>query len=114
MSQSEEVRDVRNENNDKTLLLIKGNITDRDDSKRYVKKTANAILQVVQKHDIAHLRAVGAAALNHAIKALIIARGDAATKGLDLVCTPSFQTVTFGDSGEKTSIVLAVTHVETS
>ena len=93
---------------DQTLLLIKGTIPDRDDAKRYVKRTANAILQVIQKHGLAHLRCVGAAALNNAIKASIIASGDAKTKGMDLVMSPSFQTVTFGDSGEKTAVVLKV------
>ena len=93
---------------DQTLLLIKGTIPDRDEAKRYVKKTANAILQVVQKHGLAHLRCVGAAALNNAIKASIIASGDAKTKGMDFVISPSFQTVTFGDSGEKTAVVLKV------
>jgi len=93
---------------DPTLLLIKGSIQDRDEAKKYVKRTANAIFQVVQKHNIAHLRCVGAASLNNAIKGLIIASGDAKTKGMDLVASPSFQTVTFGESGEKTSIVLKV------
>jgi len=93
---------------DQTLLLIKGTITDRDDAKKYIKRTANAILQVVQKHGLAHLRCVGAAALNNAIKASIIASGDAKTKGMDFVISPSFQTVTFGDSGEKTAVVLKV------
>jgi len=93
---------------DQTLLLVKGTIQDREESKRYVKRTANAVLQVVQKHNVAHLRCVGAAALNNAIKAIIISSGDAKTKGLDLVASPSFQTVTFGDSGEKTAIVLKV------
>ena len=106
--------DVRNVDNDQTLLLIKGNIPDRDEAKRYVKKTANAILQVVTKHGVAHLRAVGAAALNHAIKAQIIASEDAKIKGLYFVCIPSFQTVTFGNSGEKTSIVLEVLPMEIS
>jgi stage V sporulation protein SpoVS len=93
---------------DQTLLLIKGNIADKDECKRYIKRTANAILQVIQKHGTAKLRCVGAAALNNGIKAQIIASGDAKTKGIDLICTNSFQTVNFGDSGDKTSIVIDV------
>lgn len=93
---------------DPTLLLIKGNIDDREDCKKYIKRTANAIFQVVSKHEVAHLRCVGAASLNNAVKALIISIGDAKTKGINLYCVPSFQTVSFGGSGEKTSVVLEV------
>ena len=93
---------------DPTLLLIKGSIQDREEAKKYVKRTANAVFQVIQKHSVAHLRCVGAASLNNAVKSLIIASGDAKTKGMDLVASPSFQTVTFGETGEKTSIVLKV------
>jgi len=93
---------------DPTLLLIKGNIEDREDCKKYIKRTANAIFQVASKHDVAHLRCVGAASLNNATKALIIAIGEAKTKGVNLYCVPSFQTVNFGEGGEKTSIVLEV------
>ena len=93
---------------DVTLLLIKGNIEDREECKKYIKRTANAIFQVVSKHEVAHLRCVGAASLNNATKSLIIAIGDAKTKGMNLYCVPSFQTVNFGDAGEKTSVVLEV------
>ena len=93
---------------DPTLLLIKGNIAEREDAKKYVKRTANAVFMVVQKHGVARLRCVGAAALNNAIKATIIASGDAKTKGMELSIIPSFQTVDFGDSVEKTAIVLEV------
>lgn len=97
---------------DPTLLLIKGNIEDREEAKKYVKRTANAVFQVVQKHNIAHLRCVGAAALNNAIKSLIIATGDAKTKGINLMCIPNFQTVDFGDAGEKTAIVIEVKPIQ--
>lgn len=95
------------ENKDETLLLVSGSKGNKDDDKEYVKKLANAILQVFAKHEEAKLRCVGAASLNNAIKACIIAKGEAQKKGDTLVLDPSFTTVKFhGD--EKTGIVLQV------
>jgi stage V sporulation protein SpoVS len=96
---------------DVTLLLVKGKAA-QEDTKGYVKKLAQAILQVIQKHGSANLRCVGAAALNNAIKAQIIANGEATTKGMNLASIPSFQTITFDDSGEKTSIVIKVVKLD--
>jgi len=39
------------------------------------------------------LRAIGAGAVNQAVKGIAIARGYVAQRGLDLVCTPGFTTV---------------------
>lgn len=49
-------------------------------------------------------RAVGAGAVNQAVKAIAIARGRVARAGRDLVCRPGFQTITSRD-GEITAIV---------
>jgi len=92
---------------DETLLLVSGSRGDKGRDKDYVKKLANAILQVFYKHDIARLRCVGAASLNNAIKASIIAKGEAQKKGDLLLIDPSFTTVMFGKE-EKTGIVLEV------
>ena len=92
---------------DKSLLLVSGSKGSKESDKDYVKKLSNAILQVFIKHQTAKLRCVGAASLNNAIKAFIIAKGEAQKKGDTLVIDPSFTTVNFhGD--EKTGIVLQV------
>ena len=104
---NEDVKEPCVNSDDKTLLLVKGKgVT--GETKIYVKKLSQAILQVVTKHEIANLRCVGAAALNNAIKAQIIASGEAMTKGINLASVPSFQTITFDNSGEKTSIVIKI------
>ena len=92
---------------DETLLLVSGSRGDKGRDKEYVKKLANAISQVFYKHDAAKLRCVGAASLNNAIKAFIIAKGEASKKGDSLIIDPSFTTVRFGDE-EKTGIILEV------
>jgi len=112
--QSEDTHDKAIDNeNDPTLLLIKGSCSDRDASRTYVKKAATAILATFQKHGEVHMRCVGAASLNNATKAFIIALGDAVTKGVNLAMVPSFKTVNFDNDpgGPKTAIVLKVIEV---
>lgn len=53
------------------------------------------------------LHAVGASAINQALKAVAIARGYLAPNGIDLVCVPAFMPVTIEDA-EKTGIKLLV------
>ena len=50
------------------------------------------------------VRAVGAGAVNQAVKAIAVARGFAAPRGLDLVCRPGFATVP-GRDGKDISAV---------
>lgn len=50
------------------------------------------------------LRAIGAGALNQALKACIIARGYVAARGIDLVVRPGFATVN-GEQGEDTTAI---------
>ena len=93
------------ETTDEALLLVSGSRGDKGKDKDYVKKLSNAILQVFSKHDTAKLRCVGAASLNNAIKAFIIAKGESQKKGEALLIDPSFTTVMFGTE-EKTGIIL--------
>jgi stage V sporulation protein SpoVS len=95
--------------NDITLLKVKGESAFIDDAarKNYVKSLASAINTVVTKHGSAKVKTVGASSLNNASKAIIIARGEAAKKGIDLVIEPSFDSASF-DGGEKTAIVFKV------
>lgn len=95
------------ETRDETLLLVRGSQNDKMKDKEYVKKLANAVLQVYSKHDSAKLRCVGAAALNNAIKSIIIAKGELDKKGESVLVSPSFTTVSFKGE-EKTGIVLEV------
>ncbi len=95
------------EDRDEALLLVRGSQNDKMKDKEYVKKLSNAVLQVYSKHETAKLRCVGAAALNNAIKAIIIAKGELDKKGESVLVSPSFTTVIFKDS-EKTGIVLEV------
>lgn len=104
--------------NDPKLVLVKGSFRrngerlseqeERDLAKEHVKKVALTIVTVVQKHGEAHIRCVGAASISNAIKAAAIALGEAAKKDVHLALIPSFQSVTFDSSGDKTAIALKV------
>ena len=97
---------------DETLLLVSGSRGDKGKDKEYVKKLSNAILQVFSKHSAVKLRCVGAASLNNAIKAFIIAKGEDKKNGNIFTIDPSFTTVDFNGE-EKTGIVLEVVCRET-
>ena len=53
------------------------------------------------------MQAVGAGAVNQAVKAVAIARGFVAPNGLDLVCVPAFAEITI-DGEERTAIKFIV------
>ena len=53
------------------------------------------------------MQAVGAGALNQAVKAIAIARGFVAPHGIDLVCVPAFADIEI-DGEERTAIKLIV------
>jgi len=103
--------DVKDGEGDQSLLLVAGSKGSKEDDKAYVKKLSNAVLQVFEKHEIVRLRCVGAASLNNGIKALIIAKVSAIESGDNLVCSPSFTTVKFGND-EKTAIVLEIISID--
>ena len=54
------------------------------------------------------MRAVGAGAVNQAVKAIAIARGYVAPRGMDLTCVPGFATIKSRD-GEISAIVFLIT-----
>ena len=68
---------------------------------------AGAIAGVVREREAVEVQAVGACAINQAIKALAIARGYLAPTGIDLICIPAFTSVTI-DSDERTAIKLII------
>lgn len=56
-------------------------------------RLASAIAHAIYDTRLVTVRAVGAGAVNQAVKAIAIARGYAAPRGLDLVCIPAFANV---------------------
>ncbi len=68
---------------------------------------AGALAGVIREHGRAELQAIGAGAINQAIKAVAIARGYVAPGGLDLICIPAFIDVTI-DGEERTAIKFIV------
>lgn len=68
---------------------------------------AGAIAGVVREHKRAEVQAIGAGAVNQAVKATAIARGYLHEDGLDVICIPEFTSVEI-DGKERTAIRLTV------
>lgn len=68
---------------------------------------AGAIAGVLRERGAAEIQAIGAGAINQAVKAIAIARGFVAPNGVDLVCIPAFTDVII-EGEEKTAIKLIV------
>ena len=68
---------------------------------------AGALAGVIRGSGAAEVQAVGAGALNQAVKAIAIARGFVAPHGIDLVCVPAFADIEI-DGEERTAIKLIV------
>lgn len=76
-------------------------------SKSNPNSVAGAIAAMVKDYGKVELQAVGAGALNQAIKGIAIARGFVAPGGIDLVCIPAFADVKIEDES-RTGIKLIV------
>jgi len=68
---------------------------------------AGALTGVLREAGKAELQAVGAGALNQAVKAVAIARGFVAPHGIDLICIPAFTDILI-EGEERTAIKLIV------
>jgi stage V sporulation protein S len=68
---------------------------------------AGAMANVIRTEGSAELQAVGAGAINVAVKAICIARGFVAPIGMDLICVPAFTDITIEDE-ERTAMRLIV------
>ena len=68
---------------------------------------AGALAGVIRERGTAEIQAIGAGALNQAVKAVAIARGFVAPSGLDLICIPAFTDIMI-DGEERTAIKLIV------
>lgn len=70
---------------------------------------AGALAGIIRERGAAELQAVGAGALNQAVKAVAIARGFVAPGGIDLICIPAFADIVI-DGEERTAMKLIVEH----
>lgn len=57
---------------------------------------AGALAGLMREQGTVELQAIGAGALNQAVKAIAIARGYVAPNGIDLVCIPAFVDIDIG------------------
>lgn len=71
------------------------------------KSVAGALAAVVRERGAAEIQAVGAGAVNQAVKAIAIARGFVAPDGIDLVTVPAFTEIEI-DGAERTAIKFTV------
>ena len=76
-------------------------------SKSNPNSIAGALANVLRDTGSVEIQAVGAGALNQAIKGIIIARGFMAPSGKNIVCIPSFREVMI-EGEERTAIKLIV------
>ena len=103
---------------DPTLILVKGSFHREAESEEeqrklateHVKRVASTITTVVAKHGVANVRCVGAASTNNGWKAITIAYDRFKERGVKLELEPSFQTVNFDGSGDKTAMAMKVTN----
>ena len=76
-------------------------------SKSNPNSVAGALAGVLREKGSAEIQAIGAGALNQAVKAIAIARGFVAPSGMDLVCVPAFTDINI-EGYQKTAIKLIV------
>lgn len=76
-------------------------------SKSNPNSVAGAIAGLVKESNKAEMQAIGAGALNQAIKGVAIARGFVAPSGKNLICIPAFQDIMV-DGEERTAIKLII------
>lgn len=76
-------------------------------SKSNSNSVAGALANVFREKGRVEIQAVGAGAINQAVKAIAIARGFVAPSGKDLVCIPAFQDISI-DGEERTAIKLII------
>ncbi|AYD40039.1 stage V sporulation protein S [Clostridium fermenticellae] len=71
------------------------------------KSVAGALAAVLRDNISAEVQAVGAGAVNQAVKAIAITRGFVAPNGIDLVVVPAFSEISI-DGEERTAIKFIV------
>ncbi len=68
---------------------------------------AGAIAGVIREHKRAEVQAIGAGAVNQAIKAMVLATGYLRNDGIEIACVPEFADVTIDDK-VRTAIKLVI------
>lgn len=76
-------------------------------SKSNPNSIAGALANVLKEKNTVEIQAIGAGALNQAIKAIAIARGFVAPAGKNLICIPAFTDIMI-DGEERTAIKLII------
>lgn len=76
-------------------------------SKSNPNSIAGALANVLKEKNTVEIQAIGAGALNQAIKAIAIARGFVAPSGKNLICIPAFTDIII-DGEERTAIKLII------
>jgi stage V sporulation protein S len=71
------------------------------------KSVAGALAAVFREQGRVEIQAIGAGAVNQAVKAVAIARGFIAPSGIDLVMIPAFAEITI-DQEERTAIKFVI------
>ena len=71
------------------------------------KAGAGALAAVIRAQGMVEMQAVGAGAINQAVKAVAICRGYVAPNGINLVMIPSFVEISINDE-ERTAVRLRV------
>lgn len=69
---------------------------------------AGAIAGVMRDHRYAEVQAIGAGAVNQAVKAIVLAKGYLVNDGIDVICVPEFVDVDI-DGKVRTAVKLVVT-----
>ena len=72
-------------------------------SKSVPNSVAGALAEVIRSDNNAEIQAIGAGAINQAIKAIAIARGFLAPSGIELICIPAFTDIEV--NGEKRTAI---------
>jgi len=85
---------------DEHIMRIKGTAS--------VPATASAISHAVYSGKTVTLRAIGASAVSQAVKAVAVARGYVAPRGIDLALIPGFAVVSMPEGDDVTAITLRV------
>jgi stage V sporulation protein S len=71
------------------------------------KSVAGALAAVLRENSKAEIQAVGAGAVNQAIKAIAITRGFVAPNGIDLIVVPAFSEISI-DGQDRTAIKFVI------
>lgn len=93
------------------VMFLPKEVTNMDVLKVSAKSVPNAVAGalagVLRERGKAEVQAIGAGAINQAVKAIAIARGFVAPSGVDLICIPAFTDVMI-DNEERTAIKFIV------